>query len=78
MNTMESKKFIEKYYNELKFDVGLDVVLIKDDEEFVKFLIGEVAAYKKLADRNCVLKEQIDQLGQEVRHLNALIDGLKR
>ena len=75
---MESKKFIEKYYNELKFDVGLDVVLIKDDEEFVKFLIEEITTYKKLAEENFILKEQINQLGQEVRYLDGVVDALKR
>lgn len=78
MNTMENKKFIDKYYNQLKFDVGLDVVLIKNDEELVKFLIEEVSSYKKLAEENFMLKEQIDQLGQEVRYLDTVIDALKR
>lgn len=75
---MENKKFIDKYYNQLKFDVGLDVVLIKNDEELVKFLIEEVSSYKKLAEENFMLKKQIDQLGQEVRYLDTVIDALKR
>ena len=78
MNAMENNKFLTKYYNKLKFDVELDVVLINDDEELVEMLVDRIYYYKSLAQENFMLKEQVSQLQSELQYLDGMVDALKR
>lgn len=77
MKIMENRRFLIKYIHTLKFDLGLDVVFINDDEELINILMGELKGVKKLKEEYDDLKGQFEKLKNEYDDLKEEFDDLK-
>lgn len=74
---MENRKFLIKYIHTLKFDLGLDVVFINDDEELINILMGELRDVKKFKEEYDDLKEQFGELKDEYDDLKEEFENFK-
>lgn len=57
-----NNNFITKNYGRLKFEYGLDIVLIDNDEDLIEMLLDKLKGLSEVDE----LKEEVDELAEEV------------